>query len=172
MSRRPSRDTFRNRGGCAVWDELSKQINVEREQLRQLIETHRALLEKCSRASPDAIELSALAALLHAFYTRIENIFKRVAIAVEGAAPRGDVWHRDLLDSMTCPRPNRQAVISDELSQQLSEYLAFRHVFRQAYTFQLQWEKMTHLVLECETVLIRLEAELDSFLESGESKAT
>jgi hypothetical protein len=39
-----------------------------------------------------------------------------------------------------------------------------RHVFRQAYSFELRWQKMKHLVLELNEVLRRLEHELDTFL--------
>jgi hypothetical protein len=53
----------------------------------------------------------------------------------------------------------------------LRGYLDFRHVFRQAYSFQLQWEKMSPLVLGCEETLRRLEVELDAFFEAaGSSK--
>ena len=48
-----------------MWDKVRKQVVVEREQLNHLIETHRPLLVKCANAPPDAIELSALAAMLH-----------------------------------------------------------------------------------------------------------
>ena len=65
-----------------MWNRLSKQTAVELEQLDRLIETHRPLLTKCASETPSNIELSALAAMLHSFYTGIENIFKRVAVAL------------------------------------------------------------------------------------------
>jgi hypothetical protein len=147
-----------------VSHKLAKQINVEREQLRRLIEIHRRLLANCASQAPNNIELSALAALLHSFYTGIENIFKRVAIELDGAAPRGEAWHRQLLDSMAAATKDRRALISKSLHETLSEYLAFRHVFRQAYSFDLRWEKMTKLVLNCEETFGRLENELEAFM--------
>ena len=90
----------------------------------------------------DVIERSALAAMLHSFYTGIENIFKRVAVEIDGEPPTGDFWHRQLLDRMACPRRDRPAVISKTLKDKLRTYLEFRHVFRHAYTFELRWEKM------------------------------
>ena len=60
-----------------------------------------------------------------------------------------------------------KAVISAPLRNRLREYLGFRHVFRQAYSFQLTWERMSSLVLGCEEALRTLETELDSFLQSG-----
>ncbi len=47
------------------------------------------------------------------------------------------------------------------------EYLEFRHVFRQAYAFDLRWEKMRSLVLGCEDTLRLLQVELESFLRGG-----
>ena len=115
---------------------------------------------------PNDIELSALAALLHSFYTGVENIFKRIAVELDGEPPRGEAWHRQLLDAMARPAKNRVAVISESLSDSLSEYLAFRHVFRQAYSFDLRWDKMSALVLNCEATFRRLEAELEAFSQT------
>jgi len=150
-----------------MWARLRKQVDLEREQLHRLLETHRSLLEKCLSSPPNEIELSALAAMLHSFYTGIENVLKRIAIEVDGASPCGEFWHRELLDAMTRPSNLRPAAISSALRERLSEYLEFRHVFRQAYAFQLNWHKMCSLVLGCEQTLRLLEGELDRFLESG-----
>jgi hypothetical protein len=149
-----------------VWDKLRKQVAVEVEQLNYLIEVHRPLLTKCTGTTPNDIELSALAAMLHSFYTGIENIFKRVAVELDSAPPRGESWHRELLDAMIRPNAARPAVLSTPLRDRLREYLEFRHVFRQAYSFQLRWDKMSPLVLGCEETLRQLEAELDVFLRS------
>jgi len=61
----------------------------------------------------------------------------------------------------------RNPAISVELRAHLREYLEFRHVFRQAYAFQLRWEKMRALVLGREETLRLLEAELERFLRTG-----
>ncbi len=149
---------------------VKRQIAVERELLHQLLETHRSLLVKCSTQAPNPIELSALAAMLHAFYTGIENTFKRIAIEVDGGFARNENWHQTLLRNMASPGPARPVVVSESLRQSLKEYLDFRHVFRQGYTFQLRWDKMAPLVRNCEEVLQRLELELDAFIISMHSE--
>jgi hypothetical protein len=149
-----------------VWDRLQKQVAVELEQLNYLLQTHRPLLSKCESIKPDSIELSALAAMLHAFYTGIENILRRVTVELDGEPPKGEFWHRQLLDKMAHPGPARLAVISTPLRDALRDYLYFRHVFRQAYTFELRWEKMAGLVEGCENILHQLELELNTFFES------
>ena len=143
---------------------LVKQIAVEREQLNRLLETHRPLLVKCAAATPDVIELSALAAMLHAFYGGVENIFRRVAVELDRAPPGGAAWHRALLNAMTRPGAFRPPVISERLRESLRGYLDFRHVFRQAYTFELRWQRMAVLVRNCEETLRVLERELDVFV--------
>lgn len=151
-------------------DKLRKQVTVEIEQLNRLLQIHQPLLDKCKNTKPDPIELSALAAMLHAFYTGIENILKRVVVELDGDSPKGEFWHRQLLDKIAQPSPIRSAVISAHLKDVLRKYLYFRHVFRQAYTFELRWEKMSELVLECENTLRELEVELKAFFESNKPK--
>jgi hypothetical protein len=48
------------------------------------------LLAQCRNTAPTEIELSALAALLHSFYTGVENIFKRVTVELDGEPVHGD----------------------------------------------------------------------------------
>ncbi|MBZ5542797.1 MAG: hypothetical protein LAO07_03850 [Acidobacteriia bacterium] len=147
-----------------MWDKLRKQIGVELEQLDRLFEVHRPLLNKTREIPPNDIELSALAAFLHSFYTGIENIFKRVAVEVDGLPPQGESWHRELLASMAERAAARPPVISPDLGARLMEYLQFRHFFRHAYSFLLQWSKMRPLIAGCEDTLAKFRAEIESFL--------
>lgn len=147
-----------------MWDKLRKQVALERMQLNRLLNIHRSLAKKSAVNPPDAVECSALAAMLHSFYTGVENIFKRIAVECDGQAPKGSGWHQALLDAMTKPGPHRPPVISDALRESLEAYLEFRHVFRQAYAFELRWEKMTDLVRDCENTWRQLQSELDKFV--------
>jgi len=154
-----------------VSDKLKKQINVELEQLAHLLNTYKLLFKKCLSESPDPIEISALAAMLHAFYNGIENIFKRVSTELDGELPKTEIWHRTLLNTMALPGASRPPVISQNLKDALRGYLDFRHVFRHAYTFDLHWGKMADLVNECNKVYLQLAEELKAFLiQSGRSK--
>jgi hypothetical protein len=152
-----------------VSDRLQKQVSVELEQLHRLLRIHQPLLDKCGNTSPNQIELSALAAMLHSFYTGIENIFKRVAVEMDGGPPTGEIWHRRLLDSMTRPGTDRPAVIHSAFRDVLRGYLDFRHVFRHAYTHELQWRKMSALVLGCQETFRQLEVEFEAFFRALES---
>jgi hypothetical protein len=148
----------------SAWDKFRRQQATEREQLRRLLAGIQPLLNQCRDMSPNEIELSALAATLHSFYTGIENIFKRVSIELDGEPVRGEAWHRDLLRRMTEPTAKRPAVLPASLHDLLLDYLRFRHVFRNAYSFDLDWQKMSPLVLRLEETMRALEQALDLFL--------
>jgi hypothetical protein len=147
------------------WDKFRKQQAAEREQLQRLLSGIQRLLTKCRDTAPTEIELSALAATLHSFYTGVENIFKRVAMELDGEPVRGDAWHRELLQRMKTPTARRPALLSEELHDTLNEYLRFRHVFRNAYSFDLDWRKMSPLVLRLEETFQKFENALDDFLK-------
>lgn len=150
-----------------MWDRLRKQVALERQQLGTLLEMYRSLLQKCARNPPNEIELSALAAMLHSFYSAIENIFKRIVSELDGRPSGGEFWYRELLDTMAKPGKARPTVLSSDLADRLDDYLQFRHVFRHAYVFDLRWDRMRSLVLGCEETLHLLEDQLDEFLKSG-----
>jgi len=153
----------------SAWAKFRKQQAAEREQLQRLVTGMRDLLAKCRSTTPNEIELAALAALLHSFYTGVENIFKRLAIELDGERIVGDAWHRQLLQRMKGPGSHRPALLSEELYDSLNEYLRFRHVFRNAYSFDLDWQKMSPLVLRLEDTLQKLEFSLDAFLKTAGS---
>jgi hypothetical protein len=147
------------------WDKFRKQQATERKQLQRLVSGMSPLLGKCRATAPTEIELSALAALLHSFYTGVENIFKRVAVELDGEPVRGDSWHRELLLRMAKPTASRPALLSEDLHDSLNEYLRFRHVFRNAYSFDLDWQKMSPLVLRLEETFKQLESALNDFVK-------
>ncbi len=144
--------------------ELREEIALELAQLWRALDQFGPLIDQARVRAPNRVETLAAAGLLHSLYTGIENLFKRVAIHLDGGPPRGEAWHSQLLESMARPGPNRPSVISVSLRDRLRTYLDFRHVFRQAYSFELQWSKMAPLVFHCRQTLEEVAGELDRFL--------
>jgi len=153
-----------------VWPELREEIELELAMLRQHLDSFKTLRESTQHREPDRIETMALAGMLHGFYNGVENIFKRVAVHCDGGLPRGEAWHQRLLANMTKAGRRRPIVISKSLRGALVGYLDFRHFFRQAYAFHIEWDKMAPLVAHCEETLTDLEAELRAFLNAMEPK--
>jgi hypothetical protein len=150
-----------------VWDRLRKQVALEREQLHRLLDTSRPFMEQCASSPPNSAELFALAATLHSFYNGFENIFKRIAVELDGGLTDNEFWHRELLDSMARPTDHRPAILSEQMIERLDDYLAFRHFFRHAYLFNLEWDRMKPLVLGCQETLDLVEAELEQFFRAA-----
>lgn len=150
-----------------MWPKTQKRANLELAMLRELLDSFRPLLEKVRASEPDYVEMSALAAMLHSFYTGIENIFKRIAEEIDDSLPSGLSSHAALLGQMAQPTDLRPPVISDDLRLRLRYYLDFRHMFRHAYTHDLKWRKMSDLVLHCEETLDRLQTDLEALFAGG-----
>jgi len=150
-----------------VWDRVRREVEFEFSELRKLLAEHNSLLAAVKEPEPDTAIRLALAATLSSFYTGVENVFRRIGKEIDHWLPSGESWHRDLLLSMTRPTPQRPPVISSELAEAIRQYLYFRHVFRQGYTFRLQWPKMADIAFRCEDTFGRLAGQVQAFFEAG-----
>ena len=105
---------------------------------------------------------------MHDFYNCCERVFRRIGMEMNGAAHRGESW----LFRMTVSVPGiRPAVISEDLAAELDEFLAFRHLFRNIYGFELKGDRVTRLGRRLEGVSQRFEREIEAFLTSLGSTA-
>lgn len=105
-----------------------------------------------------------LALKLHNFYTGCERIFQTVATELNGAPPGGFDWHRRLLERMGMDWGDRPAVLSSISTEGLREYLAFRHVVRHLYGFELDEERLERLVTRYPVVWQQVETDLQQFV--------
>jgi len=147
-----------------VSDKLAAQIELNRQELLRVTEQLRPLISKGATADLDVIETSAVAAMLHSFYTLIEKILELIAREIDRAVPESGSWHRDLVERMTQPTSIRQAVISEDLAGKLKEYLAFRHLFRGASIALMRWNKMQPLADRANETFRQFDRELSEFL--------
>jgi len=101
---------------------------------------------------------------LHDVYSGCERIFKQIAALVDGNVPSNTEWHRELLEQMGLDLPKvRPPVLTSESVERLDEYLRFRHVVRNVYTFSFDPERIGRLVKELEPTFTQLQEELLSF---------
>lgn len=73
-----------------------------------------------------------------------------------------------MLVRMSEPTPERDAVLSSAVSEQLDSYLVFRHFYRHAYSFFLDWNELEKLVVPLPEVWQQTKAELQTFTEQLE----
>ncbi|AFV12691.1 hypothetical protein Tph_c25170 [Thermacetogenium phaeum DSM 12270] len=111
-------------------------------------------------------KLMALAGYLHHFYTGIEDILARIIKTVDGYMPRSGDWHSELLYVSSRKTPGvRPAIISAELQEILSDYKAFRHLYRHAYTKELRWKKIEHLALNIQDVWMAFKKSIGAIIQ-------
>ena len=139
------------------------KIIFEISEIDKLLNDVEPLLLLCKQRNPDLIETMASAAVLHSFYNGLENIFVHIAKDFDNSVPGGNKWHKKLLEQMITGI-NRKPVLSEENYQKLNEYLIFRHFFRHAYSYRLDWDEMRELVLNIKTVWAKVKAEITDFL--------
>jgi len=146
---------------------LANRIRGEMDDLENLIERARRAMDASGKKPQDKDFFIDSAALnLHDFYVGIERLFRLIASTVDGDVPAGDEWHRDLLRQMNIDLPElRPQVISKETMIALDEYLRFRHVVRNVYTFTLKLEPIKRLVNQSQTVFIQVRDELLIFAD-------
>lgn len=140
------------------------------------IESELKILEKLSKNCIDfyeenknelnsSVNLRVLGSFLHDFYTCVERIFKKIANDIDGELPDGSSWHSTLLERMNLDlQPIRPQVIDKELMELLYDYLRFRHIFRHLYGFELDWDKMQHLVIQIRNTFEEFRQQLSQFL--------
>lgn len=144
---------------------LVKQLDVERELLRDLVSEYSPLVAELRKRQPTQIEIVALGSVLHSFYNGVENALKRVERELGKDLHSSQDWHAQLLQQAGEATDYRQPVFEPSLISQLRGYLEFRHVFRHAYVAQLDWVRMSPLVFELPHIAERLDAELANFIK-------
>lgn len=88
-------------------------------------------------------ELIVVAYHLHNLYNAFENIFINIASTFENSIDELERWHAQLLERMRLDvSPLRPAVIDTQAYDGLDELRRFRHLFRHAYSLNLDAERL------------------------------
>ena len=143
--------------------DLATKIQLGLEQLAIVREQLSPLIAKRSDSNVGDIETAAACAMLHSFYTEIEKIFKLIAREWDRDMPTSNAWHKELLIQMSSPTITRPAVLTSDLVEVLSEFLAFRHLFRGASIALMRWNKVFPLLAKVDQTHGHVSQDLKSF---------
>jgi len=147
-----------NQGNDLNIQEMKKIVAAELANIDKLREE----LEPC-RDMQGAERIKG--SILHDFYNICERIFKLVAREINGDMDMGEHWHKQLLYRMTLELGDiRPPVITKELAASLDEFLAFRHLFRNIYGFELTGGRLDALVRNFPPTAERFKREIEDFL--------
>lgn len=100
---------------------------------------------------------------LHNLYNAFENVCLNVAKAFENQID-GEQWHAALLKRMTLDVEGlRPRLLGDETYRCLDELRRFRHVFRKAYTIELDPQRVALVVNQAERLRKLYPLEFEQF---------
>ena len=112
------------------------------------------------------IAVESLSYQLHNLYCAFEDLFKAIAVSFENNIDHKARYHAELLKRMTYTIEGvRPALLSQESFLLLDNLRSFRHLFRHAYSYDLD-ERKVRIVLEDTIKLRTLYArDLQAFLQ-------
>lgn len=144
---------------------LAGRIRQELLALARVAERAEGALAAAATSHDDRY-IDAVALNLHAYYSGIERLFERIARDVDEAMPEGPNWHVDLLgqvaSSITAVRP---AVITSDLHARLDRLRGFRHVVRNAYSYNLDAQQIAVLIDELRSTAPDAAMQLSAFAD-------
>ncbi|OGC39206.1 hypothetical protein A2Y85_00320 [candidate division WOR-3 bacterium RBG_13_43_14] len=143
--------------------EKNEIIRLIQEELKNIDQLQRELVNYHGNTH---LYRRAKGSILHDFYNICERIFETICRKVNGEIPMVIEWHKKLLYQMTIDLGEiRPAVLSKNLAAELDEYLAFRHLFRNIYGFELESGRLDRLVEKFPKVVDLFKKEIKKFLK-------
>lgn len=127
--------------------DITRHVAAEKENIEKALGN---LRDAMGRREKSVVELAAIATFLHNIYNGIENILKQVLKAKGTEIPKSDTWHKDLLNLSVS-----LGIIPEKLSDDLYEYLTFRHFFVHAYGFMLEEAHLENLANNITNIWLR-----------------
>ena len=146
-------------------ERIIQNIQFHFDEINKLFETYKDSLFDL-KEPPCLVELTALASVLHSFYNGIEKIFLIIAKEIDKQVPKDINWHKQILHQMSVKTEFRNEVISNKTKENMANYLAFRHFFRHAYSFYLEWDEMEKLVDPMKYIWKEFKSEVLLFLKN------
>ena len=144
---------------------LRADIRDEVARLRRAVTDFREAVAgiDLSAAELPSFTKAAIGSYLHSFYTGCEHVFRSISAFFENELDQVR-WHADLLKRMRLEIPGvRPRVLTDALAAELDLYRGFRHVFREAYGFELDWRRLRPLAERLGEVSSETFAQIERF---------
>ncbi|MEW6095844.1 MAG: hypothetical protein AB1567_04870 [bacterium] len=113
--------------------------------------------------------IESLAYQLHNLYCAFEDLFKIVADTFDNHIQNKTYYYIELLKRMTITIEGiRPALISQENYELLDNLRAFRHLFRHAYSYELDERKIKIVLADAIKLKKRYQGDINIFLKSIE----
>lgn len=139
--------------------DIARQVAAEKENVEKALDN---LRDAMRRTEKSVVELAAIATFLHNIYNGIENILKQVLKTKGTEIPKSYTWHKDLLNLSVS-----FGIIPEKLSDNLYEYLTFRHFFIHAYGFMLEEAHLENLANNITNVWLQFLSVINKYCQTS-----
>ena len=132
-----------------TFDSTWAHIDNELIKMQQALHENQRFLAALEGQQQDTVLydglIGSLAMNLQSFYTGAERICLKIAKDIDDSIPRGDRWHKTLLEQMMIDTDQRPAFLTMDTFTQFEQLRGFRHFVRNAYTYTIDAERVVEL---------------------------
>lgn len=148
------------------YEQLKEDVLDEMEAIEQVLKDLSSLKNNLSSNKIDNTQKAAMGTFLMNFYVGVENIIKRISKEYYQYTPKGDSWHKELLDLSHNPPQGKNPVFDKNIVDRLNPYRGFRHLFVSGYGFKLRIDLMTSLINNIEPIWIDIKSDVEKFWDN------
>ncbi len=148
---------------------LAAELADDRAAIGEIGASIAALLGPCADARDEWMRALALAFQLERWYTAVESTLVRALRTLDGEAPAGPDWHKELLRAAAVPVGDRPALMARDALPDMQELLKLRHLARHGYDTPPDIERLSehgHRVERAGASLAKSMQVLDAWLRT------
>lgn len=144
---------------------LKSILEMEFNELRFLIDNSNRIYNERHMYNENELIISlALGAILHNYYTIIENIIIRIMKLSGESLPQGENWHKDLILKASIDIEGfRVKIISKDTLKEIDKLRGFRHIFRNVYGQHLDYQRILYLIEQSPKIIDKFNKDVIRF---------
>jgi len=146
------------------YEQLKADVLDEIDAIEQVLKDLSFLKDNIDLNKIDNVQKAAIGTFLMNFYVGVENIIKRITKEYYETVPKGNSWHKGLLDLAYTPPQGKNPIFNQDVVDRLNPYRGFRHVFVSGYGFKLRLELMSLLINNVEFLWTDIKKAIEEFL--------
>lgn len=141
-----------------------KQLVQESDYLASAIDLSKTNDLSAIHPHLDAIVLMGMSSAVEKCYSGMERIVKNLAENLDDYVPKGDSWHKSLIEQMASKVGDREPVLAENTARLLQALRAFRHRERNSYSFDLDKTRVMQLGEDVFLAMASLQKDLRTYL--------
>ncbi len=142
---------------------LEAEINEQKQIIEQIYDK---IEERADMKENDSVKIESTAFQLHNLYCAFEDLFKIILDYFENNIIEKEFYHTELLKKMKLNiKGIRPSFVSEESYKFLDELRAFRHFFRHAYGYEIDYSKIKLVIDKVLKLKMIYQNDMDDFIK-------